>query len=248
MTKGIGRGVSSALTGLREASRNASLKKAYAFIALGLSLLSLFVLVGGLALLVHFTPMSGEQSTLTRVGLWALRIFGGLAWTLATPILSIGLMNLLFPVFSEIPFLAGMRAIAPERARELESARGFPLWIVVGWNARRLFVHLLGFVVCFALGFIPLLGAFVAPVLQFLLAARLIGWELLDPYFDKRGLDWAQQKSALAAHRGECFGFGAVNALVLAIPLVGPLFFGVLQAGAARFVLDVFEPDVKRVA
>jgi hypothetical protein len=67
--------------------------------------------------------------------------------------------------------------------------------------------------------------------------------ELLDPYFEARGLDHKRQVELMARHRGECLGFGLVCAPLLALPFVGPFFFAWVQAAAADLVADVLELD-----
>jgi uncharacterized protein involved in cysteine biosynthesis len=143
-------------------------------------------------------------------------------------------------VLQLLALTAMLRALSPERAQLLSDSSGLPLRLAIFHSLRRLVALLLVSLACFALGFIPFVGPIVAPVLQFLWTAQAIGWEMLDPYFDKRKLTWDQQKAEIRQHRAEVLGLGVVCAPLLAVPLIGPLFFGVLQAGTAGFVVKLF--------
>jgi CysZ protein len=106
---------------------------------------------------------------------------------------------------------------------------------------RRLFYYLGGTLLIFMLACVPLIGAVAGPLAQLWFTARMLSWELLDVYFERRGLDYAGQRALLKAHRGAMFGFGAPWTLVIAVPIVGPLGFGLAQAAAALLVTEVLE-------
>lgn len=233
-------GVKRALRGIRAVSGNPDVKNAYRFILLGLFVVTLLLTSAGLYGVLHYTAAVSDSPFWEKLGLWLLRIVGFVVVLLAAPLLSITLCNLLFPVFSEIPFFAGLRALAPDRSRQLESRPGLSLGAAIFNSVRRFIILLLITGFCFALGLIPFVGPVLAPPVQFLLSARTIGWEMLDPYFDRCGLDWAAQKRVVHAHAPEVLGLGMVCAPILAIPLIGPLFFGLLQAGTAGFVNETF--------
>lgn len=233
-------GAKSALRGIRQVSGNPGVKKAYGVILLGLFVVTAVLTVGGGYALFRYTETLATGGLWATLGVWALRIVGLLVLFLAAPLLSITLCNLLFPVFSEIPFLAGLDAVAPARSQILRKRSGLPLSSTMGNSLRRLARLIAIAFACFALGFIPVLGPLLAPVLSFYWTARLVGWEMLDPYFDREGMHWNKQKKAIKSHAAEVLGLGLVCAPLLSIPLVGPLFFGLLQAGTAGFVVDLF--------
>jgi len=64
---------------------------------------------------------------------------------------------------------------------------------------------------------------------------------LLDPYLDKLRLGYADQHAFVAAHRPALVGFGLPLSVLMAVPLVGPLFFGLAQGAAAQLVVEVIE-------
>ncbi len=98
-----------------------------------------------------------------------------------------------------------------------------------------------------ALGIVLVL--FAAPFFALLLAS--IVFPVLDPYFDKLGLDHVQARRVVGQHLAAVLGFSAPYALLLAIPLVGPLAFGLAQAAVTVLVRDVIherEPSIFNVA
>src|SRR5690606_13044219 len=108
-------------------------------------------------------------------------------------------------------------------------------------------LHFLG--VTLALGLltlVPFVGPVLGPPLQLAYAARSLTWELLDPYFERAGHDYPRQRSILHARRATMVGFGLPWALVMAVPLVGPLLFGLAQAAVAVVVIE--ELDVETPA
>lgn len=235
-------GLNSFLRGVRTTITSRDVRAAYVWIALALMSTTLTLQATGIALTFHFIPLSSEAHLSLSVGVWLLRIVVLVIVLLLAPIVAITLCNVVAPIFSEIPFLAGMRAVDRGLAEELSSKPGLPLAVAIWLSLRRmvLFFGLVG--VCVMIGFIPLVGAFIAAPLQLYFAARTIGWEMLDPYFDKRSLRLPAQREIVSRHVPEILGMGVVCAPILAIPLVGPLMFGVLQASAAKFVVDHFEP------
>lgn len=220
---------------------NRDVRKAYRVILLGLFSVTLLLTAGGGYAVWSFTDTPEQSALLARVGFWLLRIVGLVLVFFAAPLLAITICNLLFPVFSEIPFMAGLRALDRRRADALQLRPGLPLSATIFNSIRRFFLFLLITSGCFLLGLVPVVGPLLAAPVQFYLSARTLGWEMLDPYFDRCGLGWADQKQILKARAPEILGLGVVCAPLLAIPLVGPLFFGLLQAGTAGFVIETFD-------
>ena len=68
------------------------------------------------------------------------------------------------------------------------------------------------------------------------LAARLLGWELLDPYFARRNMGLKEQRAFLKQHQQAVIGFAAPYAAAFSIPFIGPLLFGIAQAATAMLV------------
>lgn len=210
---------------------------------------ALFMLAGALDVLgiwavLHFTPISGTESWWAWLGLWLLRVAGVLIVVLAAPIVALFATNTFFPILGERVFLAGVRAVDPQRADQLAAIEGMPLRVSIPQNLIRMALFLGSSVVAFAISFIPIAGAVLGPLLQGYFTARALGWELLDPYFEKLHMRFDAQREFVKQHRGPLVGFALPFSLVMSIPLLGPLLFGVAQAAAGTLVLEIVERDV----
>lgn len=233
-------GAALALRGLRLALGEPAVRRVYVRLALALALTSL-VLVIGLGYAIWALIPVPESPWLVAL-VWTLRIAGTALTLLAAPLLALFAVNIMLPFLGEDVFLAGLRAVDPARADELAAARGVGFAASTRSSVRRL-VHFVGMsLLIFMLALVPVLGAVLGPLAQLWFSARMLSWELLDPYFERRGLDHAAQRAALRAHRGTMFGFGAPWTMLLAIPVLGPLGFSLAQAGAALLVTEVLEP------
>ncbi|ACY12820.1 EI24 domain-containing protein [Haliangium ochraceum] len=259
------RGVFAALGGLRAALGNRAVYAVYFRFTLTLLVLSL-VLLGGLGALVWWLtePASAQGAAasaqgaaaadqggllaeygldaLVGGGLWVLRVLGLLIAALASPLIAFLLIGIVFPVFAETLFFAGLRVMAPKRAHELEAAPGLA-FLPSLWKSLRLLLHLLGYtVIALLLGIIPVVGVVLGPVVQFWGTGKVLGWELLDPYFSKRSMRYPAQREYVGARGFAFVGFGLPWMLVLAIPVIGPLLFGLAQASAPALLVRVLEP------
>jgi CysZ protein len=108
-------------------------------------------------------------------------------------------------------------------------------------------VYFLGVTVAlFAVTLVPFVGPLLGPPLQLWYAARTFTWELLDPYFERVGSDYAHQRKIVRGHRATLAGFGLPWVAVMALPFVGPLLFGLAQAAVATVVADELEAGAAR--
>lgn len=228
------------LSGIAHVHKDPDVRKAYRFILLALFTVTLCLNLGGSYAVWHYTRPPDDASVWVGWGLVVLRILGILATLLVAPIVAITACNLLFPVFSEIPFLAGMRSFDETRGTGLELRSGLGNAVAIANSLRRFAAFLAMTFGCFLVGWIPIVGPIVAPPLQFYFAAKTVGWEMMDPYFDRLGISWSDQKKIVKHFAPEFLGMGLIGAPLLALPLFGPLLFGLIQAGAARFVVDIF--------
>lgn len=234
-------GIKAAFAGIGLALTSREVWRSYALIALGILVVSVGLDVLGVWGLRSLTQVAPDAHWLVVMAMGTLRVLGIALILLLSPLISIFLANVLVPVFNEIPFLAGMRTIAPERAAELEAMEGLKPVESIVLSLLRLAV-LLGFnLFAFALSFIPVVGVVLGPLVGLILTARQLGWELLDPYFNRLGMKMDPQRDLIRRHRGAIIGFGLPFALLFAIPFVGPLCFAWSQAAAARLVVDVIE-------
>lgn len=236
------RGAGSVLNGISSVYRDQNVRKTYRFILLGFFALSLVLNLSGGYLVWYFSEPANDAPMWMTWGLYVLRILGWLAVLLVSPLVAITTCNIFFPVFSEIPFFAGLRSFNAPRAATLQARTGLGTAAAIGTSLRRFSLFLAVSAGCFLLGLIPGVGPLVAPPLQFYFAVRTVSWEMMDPYFDRLGLAFGDQKAVLRKYSAEFIGMGLVCGPLLAIPLLGPLLFGLVQAGSAKFVIDVFPP------
>ena len=238
---GLGAGLKAAGRGVRRVLETPEVGKTYIQLVAVLFLLAATFNVAGIWAVLHFTPIDGGEAWWTLVGLWLLRVAGLLIVVLVAPLIALFTTNTLFPVLGERVFLAGVRAVDPARADELAALEGLPLRVSVPQNLIRMAMFLGLSVVSFGVSLIPLIGAVLGPVLQAYFTARALGWELLDPYFEKLEVRFDAQHTFVKQHRGPLVGFALPFSLVMSIPLVGPLLFGVAQAAAGTLVVEILE-------
>lgn len=231
-------GAGSILSGIRFVIKDAEVRRTYRLIIVALFLFSCVLYAAGIFGVLHFTESTESNAAWRSALMVLLRVLGVLVVFLLSPIVAITTCNLLFPVFSEIPFFAGLNARDQTRAQRLKGLPGLGTPASIASSLRRFVVFLLVSLGCLLLALVPVVGALLAPPLQFYVAARIVGWELLDPYFDRLELRYVDQKKAMSLYSPEVLGMGLVCAPLLAIPLVGPLLFGILQASVAEFVIS----------
>jgi uncharacterized protein involved in cysteine biosynthesis len=149
------------------------------------------------------------------------------------------------PAFSGAPFFAGLKIIRAARADELSKSPGLGTRAGV-WMILRKMPWFLGLSAAFfMIGWIPFVGPPAAVLGHLVNTSRMVSWELLDPYFDARLLDYHARNRIIARYRFEVFGFGIICTPLLSIPLIGALFFGWLQSATAQFVVEVMENELE---
>lgn len=243
---GLFRGMSAAVQGAGKALGNRDVRRAYFKFTLILLVLTLVLtaLFGyGVWQMTQGESAGGYIATHLGDFVAVLARVAGLAIVaLVSPILAFLLVGLLIPVFSETLFLAGLRALDAPRAQALAERPGLSIAASLA-KTLRLLLHLLFFtVVAFALGFVPVAGVVLGPAVQIWGTGKILGWELLDPFFDKQRMAFAAQKAYVHQHVAAVVGFGMVWSFVLALPLIGALFFGLAQAAAPLLLVRVLEP------
>ena len=90
---------------------------------------------------------------------------------------------------------------------------------------------------------VPGVGPVLAASLAALVASYALSWELLDPYFDKKGFGYEQQDKIMWSNRFALCAFAAPFTVALAVPLFGPLATAVAQGAAGTALWRVLEPD-----
>jgi CysZ protein len=94
----------------------------------------------------------------------------------------------------------------------------------------------------FAIGFIPVVGQTVVPVVSAAFGGWMLGLELIGPAFERRNrLTLAERRAAMRKQRARVLGFAVPTFLLLAIPLAGVVVFPIATAAGtllARQLLD----------
>ena len=237
------RGFRAAFDGIKVSLRSNEVGHAYLRVAAVIFAMTLVIDTAAIWALFHFTVAPADAELWLVVLLWTARVVGSVGSLLIGPLLAIFTVNILFPVFNRDVFLAGLRAVDPQRADALAAKPGMPLRVAVGiavWRLIRFVVISLGLLL---LGLVPVIGSVIAAVLQTWLTARTVAWELMDPYFDCLDVRFAEQKQIVAKLQKPLIGFGLPVSLLFAIPIAGPLLFGLAQAAAGTFVAREFPID-----
>jgi CysZ protein len=93
-------------------------------------------------------------------------------------------------------------------------------------------VAILGALVLFGTGFLPVIGQTVVPVLSAIFGGWMLGIELVGAPFERRGmLRLSDRRAAMRVRRFRVLGFAVPTFLLLAIPFVGVVVFPVATAG-----------------
>ncbi|GAA4618822.1 EI24 domain-containing protein [Saccharopolyspora hordei] len=192
------------------------------------ALISAVLLLGSLGTLIYFssdlvtwmTPFADGWGDLGRR---ALRILLGVAL--------VGAAALLASVsFIAVTLLVGgpfYEHIAEEVEDELgldTSDDGAGVLTQVGRGVRDsvklVLIALVGAVVLFAVGFVPVVGQVAGVVLGALFGAWLVTLEMVGLVFARRGLGLADRRAALRRHRAATYGFGLPTYLLCLVPVL----------------------------
>lgn len=225
------------LLGMRLLLGEPEVRRSYRMVILILALIVTAVNAAFVYGVFHFTKVEPNASLAFTGGMFLLRFLLLVVGALLVPVFALTSLHLLFPVFAEVPFFAGLRAFDVERAKDLLSHPGVPMHASLLRSLTRLARFFALSAACFAVGFLPLLGPLLAPCLQFFLSARTVGEELFDPFFDHLGLEASTRGERVREFRAESLAVGVVAVPVLCVPLLGPFAFGLLQASVARVVV-----------
>ncbi|MEU9254265.1 EI24 domain-containing protein [Streptomyces sp. NPDC048270] len=124
---------------------------------------------------------------------------------------------------------------------------GLPLWREL-WISARDSVKVLGRVLLygillFALGFIPLVGQTVVPVLGFCVSGFFLTQELTSVALQRRKVDLAERLVLLRSRRMLVLGFGVPLVLAFLVPLVAVFLMPGAVAGATLMARDLTGAD-----
>ncbi|MEO8698434.1 MAG: EI24 domain-containing protein [Kofleriaceae bacterium] len=109
-------------------------------------------------------------------------------------------------------------------------ARGAALGLVHG--LRRVAIAIAGFLLLFALGFIPVIGTIAAMLIGFWFAARAAAYDCYDAVLSRRELSYADKLAYLRARKSRSLGLGAAVTGMLLVPGLNLVALGLGAAGA----------------
>jgi CysZ protein len=99
----------------------------------------------------------------------------------------------------------------------------------------------------FVLGFIPIIGQFVVPVIGWFIGGWFLAIELSGFAFEARGLRLKDRRRMLAANRAKTLGFGVPIYLLFLIPFVAVVVMPAAVAGATMLARDAVPAPVDRL-
>lgn len=108
----------------------------------------------------------------------------------------------------------------------------------IGHGLKRVIVALLGALLLFALGFVPVIGTIAAMILGGYFTSRGAAYDCYDAILSRREMAYDAKIAYLAARRGRTLGLGAAVAGMLFVPVLNLLALGVGAVGATLAVLD----------
>lgn len=126
---------------------------------------------------------------------------------------------------------------------ELDESFWTGLWRGIGGGVRFLLLTASVGLLLFVLGFIPLLGQTVVPVLGWFVGGWFLAIELSGFAFEARGLRLKDRRRMLAANRARTLGFGVPIYLLFLVPFVAVLVMPAAVAGATMLARDAVTPD-----
>jgi CysZ protein len=101
-------------------------------------------------------------------------------------------------------------------------------------------VSALGALLLFGLGFIPVVGQTIVPVVSAIFGGWLLSIELIGSAFERRGLlRLADRRTALRRRRPRVLGFAIPIFLLLAIPFAGAIIFPIATAGGTLLAREL---------
>src|SRR6266545_1763223 len=144
------------------------------------------------------------------------------------------------------PFYEAISKKVEERYGAVPEEVDVPWWRSMRWNLvdslRLLALTLAIGIPMFVLGFIPLVGQTVVPVLDALIGGWFLVVELTGIPFNRRGLRLRDRRRLLAANRALALGFGVPVFLIFLVPFAAVLVIPAAVAGStllARRVLGL---------
>lgn len=244
---GLYAGVRAAVAGLGLSVRRGPVRSLYAKLVGVVTLVTLLFQAAGIWAVIELWSPAAEQSWLGNIGAVIADIVGILLVLISAPLLAVLLVSIALPVLAESVFLAALESKRPDLADELRGGKGLGIARTVESTLRRILRLALGTALSFAVSLIPVAGVIIGPLTALWVTSRALTWELLDPWFDLQRINFDQQRDFIKKHNRLCLGFGGPYSLLLAVPIIGPMTFGIAQSGAGLLVADALaEPQTAK--
>lgn len=239
-------GISSFFKGFHYTFNNRFVLKTFIWITVATLIITISLQVLGVWATFHFTEGMGEGETgFLKASLEVLRIglvvFGIASSIIVAPLFAVFICCLLLEALCDQIFMATLTMISSERAKELSASEGLPFRVSMHILMRRIIRYLGLSLFVFMVSLVPIFGQIIAPVLQFWLSCRFVGWVLLDPYFDRLKYQYQSQLSFMRDHSWLIFGFSVPAFVLLSIPVIGPFSFPIAQSAVAELVSKIEE-------
>lgn len=176
----------------------------------------------------------------------ALRVFAGIAVFGAALFVSLLAFTAVTLVIGE-PFYEALAVRVEESAGGAPPEPDEPLWRGIGRSVRDALVlgaAAVAFgVLFFALGFVPVIGQTVVPVLALVVSGYFLTGELTGIAMERRGLRRKERFALLRSRRTSVLGFGTATAALFLIPLGAVLFMPGAVAGATLMARELCSAD-----
>jgi CysZ protein len=161
-----------------------------------------------------------------------LRILAGLALLGAAALLGVLTFTAVTLLIGD-PFYERISSLVEAQYGGVRGAAEVVWWRSLADSLRLIALSILFGVPLFALGFVPVIGQTVAPVLGAAVGGWLLAVELTGVPFQRRGQRLRDRRRVLRAHRPLVLGFGVAVFLSFLIPLGAILLMPAAVAGAA---------------
>ncbi|WP_329429159.1 EI24 domain-containing protein [Streptosporangium sp. NBC_01495] len=190
------------------------------------------------------TPFADGWSEATRT---ALRALVGLALFVAGLILSVVTFTAITLILGD-PFYEKLSEKVEETYGEVPTGHDLPLWKSIPRSIRDSLITLgwllLFTIPLFFLGFVPVIGQTVVPVLGALVSGFFLTIELTTLALERRGLARRSRFGLLKGNKAPALGFGILLFLLFLIPFVAVIAMPAAVAGAAIMVRTRLAPPV----
>ncbi len=110
---------------------------------------------------------------------------------------------------------------------------------------QKLMYSLPRYLVIFLLGFIPVIGPIIAPILSFVFTAWLMAIQYCDYPFDNHKIPFHQMRFSLAENKWENLGFGSLVSLCTLVPFLNFIIIPVAVCGATAMWVETYRSQPK---